>query len=265
MITAWLPDIPADTPTWWYVLALGLGVLVIGIAKAGFGGGIGILAVPLVANALPAERAIGVMLPILIFADLFSVYSHRRAVSWHHLRPLLVGALLGVALGTVVLWSFQDTGRLTWALNLMVGGVCVLLVALQLFRLAGGHVPRIPPGSVGGCLSGTLAGVVSTIAHAAGPVVNLYLLEQQLNKARLVATMVVFFLVLNCMKLPTYFTLGLINTRTAVESVLFAVFVPVGIVVGLWMHRRLAEKPFTVIMYLGAAAAGGRMLYKALL
>lgn len=259
-----LPVIPDGTPVWWYITALGLGVLVIGIAKAGFGGGVGVLAVPLIANALPAERAIGVMLPILIFADLFSVYSHRRGVSWPHLRSLLIGAAVGIVLGTFVLWTFKDTGRLTWALNLMVGAICLLLVVIQMFRLLGGAIPRIPPGPVGGIASGCTAGTVSTIAHSAGPVVNLYLLEQKLDKTRLVATMVVFFLVANCMKLPTYFGLGLINVRTLIESALFAAFVPAGIVAGLWMHKRLAERPFTVIMYLGAAAAGGRMLYKAI-
>lgn len=259
-----LPVIPDGTPVWWYITALGLGVFVIGIAKAGFGGGIGIIAVPLIANALPAERAIGVILPILIFADLFSVYSHRRGVSRPHLRSLLIGAAVGIVLGTVVLWTFKDTGRLTWALNLMVGTICLIFVVIQLFRLMGGPIPRIPPGPIGGAASGCLAGTVSTIAHSAGPVINLYLLEQKLDKTRLVATMVVFFLAANCLKLPTYFGLGLINVRTLVESALFAAFVPAGIVAGLWMHKRLAERPFTVIMYLGAATAGGRMLYKAL-
>jgi uncharacterized protein len=259
-----MPELPIDTPLWWYVTAIGLGVLVIGIAKAGFGGGVGVIAVPLVANALPAERAIGVMLPILILADLFSVWSHRRGVSWPHLRSLLIGAACGIALGTWVLWTFKETGQLTEALNLTVGSVCLAFVALQLYRMLGGYVPRIPPGPIGGIASGGFAGTVSTVAHAAGPIITIYLLEQRFEKTRLVATMVLFFLVVNCSKLPTYTGMGLINGKTLIESALFAGFVPVGILVGLWMHKRLAEKPFTLIMYLGAAAAGGRMLYKAL-
>jgi len=259
-----LPEVPAETAIWWYITALGLGVLVIGIAKAGFGGGVGILAVPLVANALPAERAIGVMLPILIFADLFSVWGHRKGVSWKHMGPMLLGSVVGVGLGTWALWSFQETGRLTWALNLAVGSVCLVFVCLQIYRMFGGYVPRIPPGPAGGASCGGVAGIVSTLAHAAGPIISLYLLEQRLNKSRLVATMVLYFLVLNCLKLPTYFGLGLITPRTLVESACFAAFVPVGVLTGLWMHKRLAERPFVVIMYLGAAAAGARMLYMAL-
>jgi uncharacterized membrane protein YfcA len=248
---------------WWYVIAIGLGVLVIGIAKAGFGGGIGVIAVPLVANALPAERAIGLMLPILIFADLFSVWSHRKGISWTHFWPMLIGACVGIILGTWALWTFQETGQLTWALNISVGSICLVFVALQLYRMLGGYVPRIPPGPGGGLASGGFAGIASTVAHSAGPVISIYLLEQKLDKSRLVATMVVYFLILNCLKLPTYIGLGLINGRTLIESALFAAVVPIGIVAGLWMHKRLAEGPFTLIMYLGAAAAGGRMLYLA--
>ena len=262
-----LPQLPPETALWWYVTALGLGVLIIGIAKAGFGGGIGILAVPLVANALPAERAIGVMLPILILADVFSVWSHRKGVSRRHLWPMLVGAAVGVMIGAAVLWTFQNSGHatLTWALNMTIGSVCLCFVAIQLYRMLGGRVPHIPPGPVGGATSGGLAGIVSTIAHAAGPIISIYLLEQRLDKSRLVATMLLFFLVLNCLKLPTYLALGLVTTRTLTESALFAAFVPVGIIVGLWMHKRIAEKPFVLIMYLAAAAAGARMLYMALI
>tara|TARA_R110002111_G_scaffold164179_4_gene230408 strand:+ start:643 stop:1434 length:792 start_codon:yes stop_codon:yes gene_type:complete len=258
-----LHSLPIETPIWWYVTALCLGALVIGIAKAGFGGGIGVIAVPLVANALPAERAIGVMLPILIFADLFSVYSHRRGVSWIHLRPLLIGACLGIALGSWVLWTFQETGQLTGMLNISVGLICLIFVGLQVYRWLGGRVPRIPPGPGGGAASGFFAGTASAVAHSAGPVVSIYLLEQRLDKSRLVATMVLFFLVVNCLKLPTYFGLGLITQQTLLESAQFAMLVPVGIMMGLWMHKRLAEGPFTLIMYLGAALAGGRMLYLA--
>ena len=36
----------------------------------------------------------------------------------------------------------------------------------------------------------------------------------------------------------------------------------IGSLLGIWMHRRVPERPFTLIMYLGAAAAGIRMVYK---
>src|SRR5690606_15553620 len=71
---------PAAMPDWlwWQWLYVALAVILIGISKAGFGGGVGIVAVPLMVLALPAERALGVMLPVLIFGDIMSLLHHHR-------------------------------------------------------------------------------------------------------------------------------------------------------------------------------------------
>jgi uncharacterized membrane protein YfcA len=39
---------------------------------------------------------------------------------------------------------------------------------------------------------------------------------------------------------------------------------PVGTLSGVWMNRRIPEKPFTVVMYVAAAATAVQMIYKAL-
>ena len=43
---------------------------------------------------------------------------------------------------------------------------------------------------------------------------------------------------------------------------MFAVFVPIGSLLGIVMHHRIPEKPFTAVMYAGAAAAGGWLIVK---
>ena len=58
------------------LLAL-LGVFLIGLSKAGFATGLGMLSTPLMAQALPARTAIGVILPLLCLADVFTL-----AVYW---------------------------------------------------------------------------------------------------------------------------------------------------------------------------------------
>jgi len=260
-----MPILPDDTALWWYLTAMSAAVIIIGLAKAGFGGGIGILAVPLIANALPAQRALGVMLPILIFADLFAIYHHRHHASKPHLRWTLSGALLGVALGTAVLWMFTESpAHLTTMLNLSVGTICVGFVLIQGYRLLGGFIPHIPPGPGSGVVSGAVAGTVSTLAHSAGPVMSIYLLEQRMEKQLLVGTMVWFFFILNITKLPTYLGLSFITSQTLIESALFFPLVPVGALLGLMMLKRLPQKPFTLILYAGAALAGARMIYKGL-
>lgn len=249
-------------PLWAAVLAAATAAVVLGVAKSGFGGGVGILAVPLTALALDPRLAMGVLLPVLIAADLFAVYQHWGQQSWRHLRPAFIGAAFGIALGTLLLWVFRQAGTLTTALNLTVGGVCLLLVIVQLYRLAGGKVPRIPDRPAASANAGFLSGVVSTLAHSAGPIMSVYLLEHRLDKGRLVGTLVLFFYVVNVAKLPSFIGLGLITPQTLLISAAMAVVVPAGSLLGLYLHRRVAERPFAVVMYTGAAAAAARMIWK---
>jgi len=108
-----------------------------------------------------------------------------------------------------------------------------------------------------------LAGFVSTLMHGAGPVMTVYLLEQRLAKAQLVGTAVIFIFIVNLLKLPTYLGLSLINPGSLVQSLWCLPLVPIGTLSGMWMHKRINQQAFTVVMYIGTAAAAGHMLYKA--
>lgn len=264
MFNAILNLIPSDTPTAVAVAAMCGAVLIIGIAKSGFGGGIGILAVPLLALAFDPAVAVGVLLPILILADVVALIQHRKFRSWHHLRWTFAGGAIGIGIGTALFWVFQSSDILATALNLTVGSVCVVFVGLQLYRMFGGKVPAVPDNAAAGLTAGGVAGAVSTLAHSAGPVMTIYLLEHKLEKRVLVGTLVLFFFALNLAKLPTYVGFGLLNGKTLLASAIMFPLVPVGSVLGLWMHRVIAERPFTFIMYGGAAAAGLRMIWKGL-
>lgn len=248
---------------WLYLLCVGGAVLIIGIAKAGFGGGIGIMAVPLMAVAMPTTQTIGVMLPVLIFADIFTLMHHRGHRSWPHVRWLVGGAVLGIIAGTLVLIWLRESTSLNSALNVIIGTLCLLFVALQCYRLTGGQVPRIPQTPLAGHLAGFSAGTASTLTHAAGPIVSIYLLEQRLSKRLLIGTSAHYAFAGNLLKLPTYFGLALISPATLLQSLWCLPLVPMGTLLGYWMHHRVSERWFTIIMYIGAAAAAGNMLYKA--
>jgi len=71
----------------------------------------------------------------------------------------------------------------------------------------------------------------------------------------------VFFFVVNTAKVPSYLMLGWIDGQTFTFSALCFLLVPVGSLLGVWMHKRIPERPFTLIMYLGAAAAAANMIY----
>ncbi len=256
-------QVPSGVEPWWFVTALLLAAVIQGMAKSGFGGGVGILAVPLVANVLPADQAVGVLLPMLIVGDIFAATVHRKKVDWPTLKPVIAGSFIGIAVATALMIFLGTADKLTLALNLLVGGICLLMVLVQAWRLAGGSLPRVRPTRRNGTIVGSAVGVASTLAHSAGPVAAIYFLEIRLDKARLVATAAWTFFLVNLLKLPTYFGLGLITPATLLQSSWAAAGIPIGSLLGLWMHKRIPEKPFTIIIYLAAAVAAGRMIWKA--
>ena len=76
--------------------------LLIGLSKTALPGA-GILAVPLAAMVMPARESIGMVLPMLIFADLFAVAWYRRHAQWSHLLRLLPWTVTGLGVGFALL------------------------------------------------------------------------------------------------------------------------------------------------------------------
>src|SRR5262249_23144148 len=155
------------------------GVLFIGLSKAGFGGGLGMLTTPLCVLAFgagghEATFAIGTLLPLLCSGDAFSLYHYWGKWDRRNLRYLIPGVILGVILGVRLVGRFSPR-----QLNIAIGLLAVLFVLFQLikeriFRAEGAFSPN----HAVGVPCGIGAGITSTFAHGAGPVVSLFLIPQ---------------------------------------------------------------------------------------
>ncbi len=250
---------------WVYYVCVGLAVLIIGISKAGFGGGAGILAIPLMALVVGPARMLGIILPLLIACDILSNLHYIGQYDWTRLRGLLVGAVVGVVVGTAVLLALRGmpSAEFSRVMNLIIGLICLIVVAMQAWRLTGREIPTLPSHPLSALSIGLVAGTVSTINNSAGPIVTIYLLHEKLPKRLMMGTLLLYFLLINCTKLPTYIALGLINAQTLHDSIWFIPLIPVGTLMGAWMNKRVPEKPFAAILYIAAAVAAGAMIYKA--
>ena len=220
-----------------------VGVFLIGLSKAGFATGLGMLSTPLVAQALPARVAIGVVLPLLCFADVLTlgVYWRRwdsRLVVWP-----LAGALLGIGAATLFVTTISEL-----ALRQSIGATGLALTVLLVVRNHFHPHAVYRPSPWHGVLVGVAAGFSSTIAHAAGPILALYLLAQRLEKTSFVATTGLFFTVNNLLKVPPYAATGLIDAATLDLSLRYAAAVPVGIAVGWWANRHVPQRHFDAIV-----------------
>lgn len=235
-----------DYPTLFWVTAV-LAVILIGLSKAGFGGGVGAIATPLMALTIPVSDAAAILLPLLIVADLFSLRHYWGIWDERSLRTMIPGALVGVALGGAFFGYFSDNERM---LKVGLGVISLAFVAYQVFRtvILGRLAEVKPPDGVGAALGGA-AGFTSTLAHAGGPPATMYLLPQKLPRHVFVGTNVIFFAILNLVKLIPYALLGLLRVGNLTTILVLAPLAYVGVTLGVFLNKRFSDRWFNVLIY----------------
>lgn len=230
-------------------------LLIFGVSKAGFGSGLGILAVPLIALTIPAPRAAAVMLPILCVMDLAALWAYRGQWSRENMKIMLPGGMAGLLLGALTFRYVSDAG-----LKLMLGAVAIGF-PLQRWSSDASHAENAKPTPGKGYFWSTLSGYTSTLAHAGGPPLSIYLLPQRMDKALLVGTTVVFFTVMNYVKLVPYTLLGLFDRGNLATSAGLAPVGVLGIFCGVWLRRLIPEVLFYRLCYGFLFVTGVKLLY----
>ena len=245
-----------------YLLAA-LAILLAGISKGGFGAVAGGLAVPLMSIVIAPPEAAAIMLPLLCAMDLFGLHAYWRRWSVHHLRILLPGGLIGIGLGGVAFGLLPVN-----MIRLIVGLVAVLFTLNKWFSLSDRLARHFalserPPGPVAGMICGLCAGFTSTLAHSGGPPFAIYIYSQKLDKTSIVATSAIFFFIGNYVKLIPYYFLGQLNLGNLSTSLLFAPLAPLGVWLGVWLHRRVSEQVFYHVNYVLLFASGVKLILDA--
>jgi uncharacterized membrane protein YfcA len=227
-----------------YLLALPA-ILALGLGKGGFSG-VGMISTPLLALTVPPLQAAAILLPILLIQDAISIWFYRRQWSAWNLKVLTPGAVIGVG----VAWLFAAHVPNAYV-EIAVGltGVCFALYTW--FHAWLGKAPVEPrrPGVPMSMLWGALAGFTSTIIQVGAPPYQVHILPQRLDKLTLIGTTIIFFGMVNVMKLVPYFALGQFSPRTLATS---AVLLPLAVAanfLGLWLARRTPTVMFYQIAY----------------
>ena len=248
-----LPHFP---PLFW--IAAITAVLIVGIAKAGFGGGIGFIATPLIALTTSVAEAAALLLPILIVIDLLSIRHYRGIYDRRSLKLLLPSAIAGIVLGALMFNALRDNDDL---LRRALGLLAVLFVVYEVGRTAiyGALEGRRPSKPVGVFL-GVLSGFGSTLAHAGGPPATMYLLPQQLPRQIFAGTAVWFFFVINLVKLVPYSLLGLLRVGNLVTILLLLPVAFIGVRLGVYLNRNFDQLWFNRIIYLFLFITGLELL-----
>lgn len=258
-------------------LAVGtLSVFLVSLGKAGFGGGLGLVSIPLLVLACGwrSQLALGIMLPLLILNDYVALAAWLGRWRWRPVLLMLPGMIAGIALGGLAIWAFRRLGdpadaevtkRVTdAAVMLAIGLIAIGFVALRVLRSLRGEVLTFRPVLWQGAGVGAAAGFTSTLAHAAGPMVQMYMLAQRMPKERFVATTILYFWIGNQLKLVPYAMLGMLNPDSLRGSACFVPAILAGTAAGIWLHRRVGDRQFTVAVHVLILASGAAMVVKSL-
>lgn len=240
----------------WQWVLLAVAAAFFGLSKTGFPG-IAILSVAILANLMPAKLATGVVLPLLIFADVFAYFVYRKSLDWRHVGRLLPWAVAGIVVGWLALGRIDDaqTARL-------VGGILAGMLGVHLWRRwrnPGGGTADIPRWF--GPWMGLMAGFTTMIANAAGPVMTLYLLAMRLGKLEFLGTAAAFFLLINWLKVPFAVQLGIINVSTLMLNLWLLPAVALGALLGRSLVERVNQRWFESIALGFAALATLKLLF----
>lgn len=230
-----------------WVLAA-LAAVLVGVAKTGIPGA-GLLVVVLMARVFPAKQSVGIVLPLLIFADVFAVLIYRRHANWKALLRLLPFTAAGVVAG------FFFMGRVDSArLGPLIGVVVLAMLAVSLF-LQLRRVEALPRALAFAASIGAMAGFTSMIANAAGPLMTIYLMAMKAEKKEFVGTAAWFFAVLNLFKVPFSVGLGLINPESLRVDLFLLPAIVVGVAAGYFLLKLLPQKIFDIAVLVLAAGS----------
>lgn len=246
------------TLTGWLVTAFA--VLITGISKSGLGGALGGLAVPFLSMWMSPREAAAVMLPILIAMDMVGIRAWKDKADWQDLKVLVPGAIAGIVLGTLVFGIMSD--RLVKG---TIGLIAVVFALDRLLRKRNNTLADSRPSRKFGWLSGAGAGFTSTLAHAGGPPVMIYLLSWRQPRETFVATTVFFFAIINLAKLPFYIGLGLFSAETLKLSAVLIPLVPLGVWLGMHLLKHIPERPFYLFATTALGLSGAKLLWDGVL
>lgn len=230
-----IPDLAA----WKWVLGA-FSAFAIGVAKTGMPG-VGSFVAPLMVLTVgDARHAAAWTLPILSTADVFAVLYWRKHADARKLFSLIPWVAAGMVGGALAL------GLRELVLRRMIGFVVVLMLVLYIDRR------RNPHRQVAGSPSfyGIVAGFASTIANAAAPVMNMYLLSRKLPKEQFVATGAWFFLVINLAKVPIYSWHQLFSSSSLSFDLVMVPAVICGALAGLWLVHAVPQRVFDTMIFL---------------
>jgi uncharacterized membrane protein YfcA len=210
----------------------------IGMAKTGVHG-VSMFAIPLLALIFGGKASSGLMLPMLIIADVFAVKYYHRHANWGYLRKLFPWSALGVILGTFIGNSIDEQ-----VFREVMGAIVFISIGIM-FWMEKTNKKQIPDFTWFAILMGLLGGITSMVGNAAFAVMAIYLLSMRLPKKEYIATSAWFFLMINLFKVPFHvFSWHTITLNSFLLNLTSLPFIVLGAYVGIVIVKKVSDTQY---------------------
>ncbi len=208
-----------------------LAALILGMGKAGIKG-LGVLIVTIMAILFGGKASTGILIPLMVVADILAVFYYNRHTQWKFLLKILPTMVLGVLVGV---WFGNDISE---QLFRQIMAVFIILTVIMMVWMDQKKNKTVPTHWLFASSMGLLSGITSMIGNLAGSFANIYFLAIRLPKNQFIGTAAWLFLIINVFKLP--FHIFVWKTVTP-ESLLLNLFLIPGILIGFFTGVTLVK------------------------
>lgn len=237
-------------------LAIALAVFLLGLSKAGIKG-IGIIIVVILAFVFGEKTSTGILLPMLISADILAVIYYHRHAQWQYILKLLPMMIVGVLVGV---WIGNDISEEIFKklMAIIIIGLVVLMFITESRKLT-----TVPKSKLFSWIMGFLAGFTTMIGNLAGPVSNIYFLATRLPKNEFIGTAAWLFFIVNVFKLPFHFFVWkTVSVQTLILNSVLVPFVVLGFFVGVAIVKLISNLNYRRFILVVTAIGGLILLFR---
>ena len=225
-----------------WVIAGICGIL-IGVSKTGISGA-GLAVVPILASIFGGKPSTGLLLPMLIMADVFAVKYYNTHAEWRHVLRLLPWAAVGIVIALFVGKSISGK-----VFNDILAITVLIGVILMVYKDIQGDYGKIPQHVSFAIITGIMGGFATMIGNAAGPIMALYLLSMRLPKNNFIGTGAWFFFIINVSKVPLHiWSWKTINLHTLYFDLFLLPAIIFGVVLGIAVVKKIPERLYRIIV-----------------
>jgi len=246
------------TDPWFYAAAIPA-VIIVGLSKGGFGGTLAMFGVPSMALVVSPVQAAGIMLPILVLMDAIALFAYKGEADKKTLLYLLPAAVIGIGIGWATAAYVNEI-----FVTLLIGVMSLIFVLDYLIKRKRNLAPA-DHNLKKGVFWGTITGFTSFVSHTGGPPYQLYTVPLRLTPTLFAGTAVIFFAVVNAIKLVPYFLLGQFDSQNLMTSLVLLPLAPLATLAGVRLVRIINQELFYKLIYAIMAVIGLKLIVDGLI